>query len=236
MTHTLVRALAIVALLFAVPLRAQPALVAGPCSEVRAACEHAGFVRGGVKVGNGVWIDCVRPIIEGGQQPPRAGQPLPQIDPQVVARCRASNPNFGQGRATPPSGPVSQRPLAGPSQPSFGGPCAQITAACERAGFVRGGFNTGIGLQADCVRPIIEGRPQPSRASRPLPPINPQVAAACAAERSGVERDRAAAPRPGPATPLEPLAQPIPASPPETLPQPLPGSPPEQVSPPPLPN
>jgi hypothetical protein len=49
MTHAIVKAAAIAGLLFAVPLRAQPALVGRPCSAITAACEHAGFVRGGVK-------------------------------------------------------------------------------------------------------------------------------------------------------------------------------------------
>jgi len=61
-----------------------------------AACQQAGFVRGGAKTGAGLAVDCVRPIVQGTAQRPKASKALPQVDPQIVAACKASNPNFGK--------------------------------------------------------------------------------------------------------------------------------------------
>ena len=76
---------------------AQPAPRQGACQQIRAACERAGFRQGGAKEGMGLHVDCIRPIMQGPPQPRRAGAPLPQIDPQVVAACKTRKPNFGQG-------------------------------------------------------------------------------------------------------------------------------------------
>jgi hypothetical protein len=70
-----------------------------PCAEIVAACRQAGFVQGGAGAGNGLQLDCIAPIIQGTPQPRRASQPLPQIAPQLVAACKARNPNFGQRSA-----------------------------------------------------------------------------------------------------------------------------------------
>jgi len=72
------------------------------CIEIMASCEQAGFVRGDAKAGNGLFIDCVIPIVRGAPQRPRASKPLPQIDPKLVADCKIQNPNFGQRVARPP--------------------------------------------------------------------------------------------------------------------------------------
>jgi hypothetical protein len=72
------------------------------CVELMSACEQAGFVRGDAKGGDGLFVDCVVPILRGTPQRRRASKPLPQIDPGLVANCRAQNPNFGQ-RAAPAS-------------------------------------------------------------------------------------------------------------------------------------
>ncbi len=108
----------------------QAAKEEGPCGEVTAACERAGFARGAARAGGGLQVDCVNPIMQGTSQPKRVGKPLPQINPQVVAACKTSNPAFGQGNAPPPEPvaqpvpqpmPVSPPALAAPnatSQPS----------------------------------------------------------------------------------------------------------------------
>ena len=92
-----------------------------PCAAIRALCEQAGFVRGGARTGDGLFVDCIAPIIQHTPQPPRASRPLPQIDPQLVADCKVQNPNFGQRIATPsqaaqPSGQSSPLPRAAPQQ------------------------------------------------------------------------------------------------------------------------
>jgi N-acetylglucosamine-6-sulfatase len=78
---------------------AQPAPRQGACRQIRAACEQAGFTQGGVQQGMGLWVDCIRPTMQGTPQRRRAGAPLPQVDPQLVAACSAQNPNFGRGNA-----------------------------------------------------------------------------------------------------------------------------------------
>lgn len=71
---------------------------AQPCMQITAACEQAGFKRGGVKQGIGLQRDCVAPIVQGTEQPPDAAMPLPEVAPDIVAACKEKNPNFGQGR------------------------------------------------------------------------------------------------------------------------------------------
>ena len=74
-----------------------PAPAQGPCQQIMAACQQAGFVRGGAKTGAGLAVDCVRPIVQGTAQRPKASKALPQVDPQIVAACKASNPSFRKG-------------------------------------------------------------------------------------------------------------------------------------------
>jgi len=52
-------------------------------------------VQNGASKGVGLAVDCVRPIVEGKAQRVKATKPLPQVDQQIVADCKASNPNFG---------------------------------------------------------------------------------------------------------------------------------------------
>jgi hypothetical protein len=83
------------------------ALARGPCAEILATCEQAGFVRGGARMGNGLQIDCVRPIMAGTSQRPQSGKPLPNVNAELVAACKARNPHFGQVR--PPATPGSEQ-------------------------------------------------------------------------------------------------------------------------------
>jgi hypothetical protein len=48
-------------------------------------------------------------------------------------------------------------------------PCLKIRQACEEAGFKQGAVAEGLGLQVDCIRPIIDGMPQRQSAGKPLP-------------------------------------------------------------------
>jgi N-acetylglucosamine-6-sulfatase len=74
----------------------------GPCEQIAAACESAGFVRGGAGAGNGLVLDCIEPIVHGTAQPRRANRALPQVSSPIVAACKAQNPAFGQGQAPSP--------------------------------------------------------------------------------------------------------------------------------------
>jgi N-acetylglucosamine-6-sulfatase len=97
---------------------------AGPCGQIAAACRDAGFAAGGRRQGAGLMGDCVAPIMQGTAQPKRASKPLPQVDPQLVADCKAANPRFGEGGRVPPV----QTP-ATPPQPVEAGPTPPPAAA-----------------------------------------------------------------------------------------------------------
>jgi hypothetical protein len=88
------------------------------CIEIMASCEQAGFVRGDAKAGNGLFIDCVIPIVRATPQRPRASKPLPQIDPKLVADCKIQNPSFGQRVARPPQPGESAIQASPPPQDS----------------------------------------------------------------------------------------------------------------------
>ena len=79
------------------PAPAQP-VPGHPCAKIKAACSQAGFVPNGAKMGVGIVVDCIRPIMLGMPQRDRAAKPLPPLDPQVVQACKQRNPNFGMVR------------------------------------------------------------------------------------------------------------------------------------------
>jgi SPOR domain len=67
----------------------------GLCQQIRFACLNAGFVQGGAREGNGLWRDCIDPVMQGWI--PRGKRlPLPHVNPRIVAACRMNNPNFGR--------------------------------------------------------------------------------------------------------------------------------------------
>ncbi len=101
-----------VACVLGLGLLAPVAAAAAPnqaCVQIRSACESAGFAPGAAREGAGLWVDCIRPVVQG--TPPRrsATKPLPQVDAQLVAQCKAANPGFGQPKAAK-STPAPQAP------------------------------------------------------------------------------------------------------------------------------
>jgi hypothetical protein len=106
--------------------------------------------------------------------------------------------------------------------PRRAGACGQIITACQQAGFERGAAKAGNGIAADCIRPIMQNRPQPRRATKPLPQVAPEMVAACAAANPNFgQRTRTAQPAapgqapapadaPPPAQSLPPAAPPAP--------------------------
>ena len=68
------------------------------CQQIAEACKKAGFIKGDWKKGDGLWRDCVDPIIQGQTNVPGATKPLPSIDGNVVADCKAKHPKFGKGK------------------------------------------------------------------------------------------------------------------------------------------
>ena len=90
--------IALISLSFlATNLLAQTPAVAKPCQQIKEACVSAGFVKGEVKEGKGLWRDCVDPIIQG-KADANAKIPLPKVDPSVVAACKQKHPKFGSGK------------------------------------------------------------------------------------------------------------------------------------------
>lgn len=93
---------------FGLPLAAQSGEAApGPCEQIKAACISAGFVKDDYKLGYGLWVDCIDPIIRGTGQPPKADKPLPAVNPDLVAACRQKHPNFGERKKAPPPPPAN---------------------------------------------------------------------------------------------------------------------------------
>ena len=77
------------------PAAAATASTDAPCEQIKKVCLDAGFVYGNIKKGNGLYADCMIPIVQGTRQPPAALKPLPAFDPQVAAACKSKNPKFG---------------------------------------------------------------------------------------------------------------------------------------------
>jgi hypothetical protein len=67
-----------------------------PCTQIRTACTQAGFRQGFAKEGFGLMVDCIRPIMQGVPQRAKATKPLPKIDAELIAACKAANPNRQQ--------------------------------------------------------------------------------------------------------------------------------------------
>ncbi len=115
-----------IALALTAPIVSQTVAPQDPCEQVKTACINAGFVQGGASAGNGLVRDCVDPIVQGTPQRRKATKPLPQVDPTVVAACKAENASFGQPKAaantspepaTPPAPTPNPTPIA-PADPS----------------------------------------------------------------------------------------------------------------------
>jgi len=87
-----------------------------------------------------------------------------------------------------PAQPAPAAPVS--AQPVPWHPCAQIREACQQAGFVPNGAKTGIGIAVDCIRPIMDGTPQRSQATKPLPAFDPRVVSACKERSPNFGMDR----------------------------------------------
>jgi hypothetical protein len=63
--------------------------------------DRRGSCRAPQKIDVGLGVDCVCPIVQGTAQRRKASKALPQVDQQIVAACKARNPNFGKANASP---------------------------------------------------------------------------------------------------------------------------------------
>jgi hypothetical protein len=80
---------------FIVGLGAAVSVQAAP--RQRACAEISGLRAGGICAGrarasDGLFVHCIAPVMRGTPQPRRASKPLPQINLQLVADCKAQNP------------------------------------------------------------------------------------------------------------------------------------------------
>src|SRR5262245_50282921 len=64
------------------------------CRQIADACRKAGFIQGDWKKGDGLWRDCVNPLVQGKTSVPGATKPLPSVDGKLVADCKAKHPKF----------------------------------------------------------------------------------------------------------------------------------------------
>ena len=95
---TRITCLCAVAVGFAISFPASKAQGQDPCEQIKTTCINAGFVPGGGASGNGLWRDCVNPILQGRAWSRKSGTPVPQVDPQIVAACQAQDPGFGHSK------------------------------------------------------------------------------------------------------------------------------------------
>lgn len=96
---------------------------------------------------------------------------------KAIAAASSHLPAGVPAPATPDHSPVATSPDAATAAGQH--PCGQITQACKQAGFVNGAAKSGNGIGNDCIVPLIDGTPQPSNATIPLPTVSPDVIAAC---------------------------------------------------------
>jgi hypothetical protein len=69
----------------------------GPCEQIKQACLNSGFVDKEAKIGKGLWMDCVNPIMQS-TTAKKSQLVLPNVDSAVVAACKAKHPKFGEGK------------------------------------------------------------------------------------------------------------------------------------------
>lgn len=69
---------------------AEPKAVDGKaaCESILKACREAGFVMGGIKRGNGMQADCLKPLLTESAQPKTATRPLPRVPSELITACR----------------------------------------------------------------------------------------------------------------------------------------------------
>jgi hypothetical protein len=165
--------LCVLALPLAGPLHAQDA---HPCDQVVSACKSAGFIDGDSKQGKGLWSECINPIMRGTAQAHASGVQLPQVSPQVVSACHASDPSFGEPKHSAQA-------------------CQAVVNACKGAGFIDGDSKQGKGLWSECINPLMRGTAQAHASSVQLPQVSPQTISDCHAADPSFGEPKAAKPK-----------------------------------------
>jgi lipoprotein-anchoring transpeptidase ErfK/SrfK len=142
----------------------------GSCQQIRAACQSAGFAQGAAKLGIGLQLDCIIPIMSGMGQRPRARLPVPQVNPQLVAECATIHPRFGRQNAAPTE-PISQ-PLRelGLSYPNNPGPVNGPASGVPPSGLERMLRQPQSARQQRDVVAALPPEEQPETGPAKLPP------------------------------------------------------------------
>jgi hypothetical protein len=138
----------------------------GPCQQIRAACEEAGFVQGAARDGIGLQMHCMMPIMQASAQPPSARRPLPKVDPQLAVDCKARNARFGPPMR-PPADIAEEVPPA-PASPS------RPAAANDRS--ARG--QVSATTSARSVEPAPRARAKTTASEKPAAGVPSQATAA----------------------------------------------------------
>lgn len=72
--------------------------VPGPCKAIVEACKNAGFIEGDWKKGDGLWLDCVNPVVQHVTNVPGITKSLPTVDQGIIDKCKSKHPKFGMGK------------------------------------------------------------------------------------------------------------------------------------------
>lgn len=67
------------------------------CAQIETACTTAGFVQNEGKIGKGLWVDCINPIMQH-TVAKKAKLALPKVDATTIANCAQGSPKFGMGK------------------------------------------------------------------------------------------------------------------------------------------
>jgi len=102
-----------------------------------------------------------------------------EAKPSATARQVAPADHSGKVDVAVPASATEKLPTTVPATVIPERPCEAIKEACEAAGFLPMKANEGYGIAADCVSPILHGIEQPAKAIKPLPKVDPKIAAAC---------------------------------------------------------
>ncbi len=78
-------------------------------------------MQGAAQSGNGMQRDCIQPIMRGTAGSPGSSRAVPNVDPQMVAACRAAVPDFGQAPGMPQASPPSAAQAVTGSAPGAAG-------------------------------------------------------------------------------------------------------------------
>lgn len=139
------------------------------CYEIKKACIHKGFEEGKSHCGYSIWENCVNPIIQGLTAHADNILPLPTVDSDLIAKCKADVPLFGSGSVGSPVSPTCSS-------------CQAIKQECIDDGFQEGKSHEGFDLWTQCINPNMQQTNPEHLASKDIPCIDLELIAKCRRE------------------------------------------------------